>query len=62
MEDSQMTTFQYFWRCEHHPSAMENFFERRTTCELVGCHTQELKWYHFGFHPKPSWARVRIGV
>lgn len=44
---------QFFWRCAHHPSAIENFFEKRTTCEW-GCHTQELKWYHHGMHPNLS--------
>jgi hypothetical protein len=48
--------FQYYWRCAHYPSALTNFFERRPRCEWM-CHTQELRWYHGGEHPKPkSWG------
>jgi hypothetical protein len=42
---------QYFWKCEHHPVATQNFFEHRATCEW-GCHTQELRWHHSGFSPQ----------
>jgi hypothetical protein len=55
-------TFQNYWRCEHHPSAIQNFFERRPGCEW-DCHEQPLQWHHGGVHPTPkSWGRVRIGV
>jgi hypothetical protein len=48
--------FQNFWRCAHHPSALENFEARRTTCEFE-CHCQPLRWYHNGVHPMPkSWG------
>jgi hypothetical protein len=51
-----MTEFQNFWRCEHHPSALANFFNGPATCEWC-CHTQELHWYHGGERPMPkSWS------
>jgi hypothetical protein len=51
--------FQHYWRCAHHPSAIENFFDHRTTCEW-GCHEQTLLWHHSGFHPAPkSWGTDR---
>ena len=51
-----MTEFQNFWRCEHHPSALANFFNGPATCEWC-CHTQELRWYHGGESPMPkSWG------
>ena len=54
--------FQYHWRCAHHPSSIENFFDFRTTCEW-DCHTQELRWYHNGEHPLPtSWGTPPIGT
>jgi hypothetical protein len=54
-----VTEFQYFWRCAHHPSSIDNFFAGRTEC-MWECHTQELKWYHGGVHPMPkSWPAVR---
>ncbi len=54
--------FQYFWRCAHYPSALDNFQANRTTCEWE-CHTQELKWYNHGFHPVPnSWPAVHDDV
>lgn len=49
------TVFQKFWRCAHHTSAIQNFFEKRHECEW-GCHEQELEWYHNGTHQTPkSW-------
>ena len=42
---------QIFWRCEHHPIATENFFEKRTTCER-GCHTSPLLWHQNGVHQR----------
>lgn len=36
------TPFQHYWRCDHHPVALDNFFEGRPEC---GC-TQEYKWPH----------------
>ena len=48
-----MSSFQLLWRCAHHTSALENFFERRTSCEWE-CDTQELKWYHGGEYPEPK--------
>jgi len=49
------TEFQHFWRCAHHPSALQNFQDERTEC-MWECHTQELKSWHNGSHPMPkSW-------
>jgi hypothetical protein len=48
-----MTEFQNFWRCEHRPSALENFFNSTTVCEWC-CHTQELRWHDSGRHPMPK--------
>ena len=51
--------YQGYWRCEHHPHALLNFFEGRTEC-VWECHTQELRRYHNGTHPLPkSWPAVR---
>lgn len=51
-----MTDHQRFWRCAHHPSAIDNFFGALTTCEW-GCHDEALRWYHRGNHPLPkSWG------
>jgi hypothetical protein len=44
---------QLFWRCEHHPLAIDNFFAQRAECEWC-CHTQELRWHHNGTHPTPN--------
>lgn len=56
---SEYARFQYFWRCAHHPRAIENFFEKRVTCEL-DCHTTNLEWHHRGIHPMPkSWSTPR---
>lgn len=52
----ELHPFQNFWRCAHHPSALENFEARRTTCEFE-CHCQPLRWYHNGTQPlPPSWG------
>jgi hypothetical protein len=49
----------HYWRCAHHTSAIENFFDHRMTCEW-GCHAQELQWHHTGVHPMPkSWGERR---
>jgi hypothetical protein len=50
-------TFQYFWRCAHHPSAIENFFDVRTMCDR-GCHAERLRWHHNGTHQLPGTWRV----
>ena len=56
---NDQTEFQIFWRCAHHTSAMENFFEKRATCEW-DCHCQPLRWFDKGVHPLPkSWAEQR---
>jgi hypothetical protein len=57
---------QRYWRCAHHPSAIENFFDGRKECQWE-CHKQELHWYHNGTHPMPkSWGspfpRFKIGA
>ena len=49
-------TYQYYWRCAHHTSAIQNFFEQRNTCEWC-CHAQRLQWHDSGYHPLPnSWS------
>lgn len=54
--------FQYYWRCEHHPSAIENFFTNRETCEFE-CHKQPLRWHDSGFHQPPkSWGGAPLVV
>jgi len=51
---------QHFWRCAHHPSAIDNYFERRTEC-MWDCDAQRLEWYHSGSHPEPArWYPTRL--
>jgi hypothetical protein len=38
--------FQNFWRCEHHPSALDNYFARREC--TMGCNMNELRWFDNG--------------
>jgi len=47
-----------YWRCAHYPSAIENFFSTRRTCEW-GCHTTTLEWHHSGVNPQPNLAVVQ---
>ena len=52
-------SFQHYWKCAHHTSALENFQANRTEC-IWECHTQKLESWHSGFHPMPkSWPAVR---
>lgn len=54
-----MSEHQHFWRCAHHPSAIDNFFETRITCEWQ-CHETQLKSFDSGFHQRPkSWSARR---
>jgi len=54
--------FQYYWRCAHHPSAIDNFFEKLAGCEWM-CHAQELRWHHSGAHPMPkSWGSAHSAI
>lgn len=47
---------QHFWRCAHHPSAIDNHFDKLLGCEW-DCQTQSLRWHHNGEHPMPkSWG------
>ena len=39
---------QVTWRCEHYPSALENFYNRRHVCDVANCHLTELRWYDNG--------------
>lgn len=56
-----MSAFQRFWRCAHHPSAIENFYDGRTTCEW-DCHTTTLQPHHGGFHQLPqNWGTQNCG-
>jgi hypothetical protein len=41
-----------FWRCVHHPSAIDNWWAKRD-CEF-GCHKNELRWYDNGCSPATS--------
>lgn len=51
-----MSDFQHYWRCAHHPSAIDNFFEKRATCEWQ-CHETPLRSHDSGIHQPPkSWA------
>lgn len=50
---ADLQPYQQYWRCFHHPSAIDNFFEHRTKCEWE-CETQELQWWHHGDHPEPQ--------
>ena len=53
-------TYQAFWCCEHHQSAIQNFSDKRWNCEW-GCHKEELKWFHHGKNPMPkSWGSKTI--
>lgn len=53
---AEQAPFQGYWRCAHHLSAIDNFFDRRYSCEW-GCHKTTLEWYHCGVHPMPkSWG------
>lgn len=48
--------FQHYWRCAHHPSCIENFFESRQRCEW-DCHTTALHSTDSGYHRPPlSWG------
>jgi hypothetical protein len=44
---------QITWRCEHYPSALENFFDGRQQCEF-NCNLSELRWNDNGTHPTPA--------
>jgi hypothetical protein len=46
-------SFQRFWRCTHHPIATQNFFEKRTVCDLFDCHATILRWHDNGTHRSP---------
>jgi hypothetical protein len=39
-------SFQNFWRCKHHPSALDNYFARREC--TMGCNMNELRWFDNG--------------
>lgn len=41
---------QHYWRCEHYPSAIENFFERHD-CH---CRDSKLEPWHNGTHREPT--------
>jgi hypothetical protein len=38
---------QQYWRCEHHPSALQNYQEELEVC-AYGCHLNELRWWENG--------------
>jgi hypothetical protein len=42
-----VTGYQRFWRCEHHPVAIDNFSEGTHICEW-GCDLTKLEWHHNG--------------
>ena len=49
----QKAFFQRTWRCEHHPSAIDNWGDCRPFCEH-GCHKSELRWYDNGTCKPPT--------
>jgi hypothetical protein len=53
--------FQHYWRCEHYPSALENFQNDRAPCGLC---TEPPTWWSNGENRKPkSWGgHFDIGV
>lgn len=53
--------FQNFWRCAHHPSAIDNFFGGFLSCER-GCHNTPIFWHHAGVHPLPHMRSERHGM
>jgi|SRR5271163_4484355 len=49
---SRKSNYQWFWRCKHYPSSIDNWawaqeHHNRDRCE-AGCHTTELRWYDNG--------------
>lgn len=38
---------QEFWRCKHHPSAINNWYDGETACGY-GCEKSELRWFDNG--------------
>ena len=53
--------FQHYWRCEHYPSALENFQNDRAPCGIC---TEPPTWWSNGANRKPkSWGgHFDIGV
>ena len=51
--------FQNFWRCAHHQSATQNFFDKRTKCEY-DCHLTKVEWWHGGMHPASTQAIIGV--
>ena len=51
--------FQNFWRCAHHPSAINNFYDKRTSCEYM-CQSVPLEWWHGGMHPASTQAIIGV--
>jgi hypothetical protein len=49
----QLSETQRFWRCEHHPSAIDNWDVWREYCEH-GCDKSELRWSDNGTHVTPA--------
>jgi hypothetical protein len=47
------TDMQQFWRCEHHPSALQNYQDEIEAC-VFGCHLNELRWWDNGCKPQTS--------
>lgn len=52
---------QYFWRCAHHTSAIDNFFAGRGACER-GCHLTPLQSSDSGYHRQPKSEGRRRGM
>jgi hypothetical protein len=53
--DTPPKAYQNFWRCEHYPSAVDNYYdgvESRWRC-AHGCHKSELRWNDNGTHRAP---------
>jgi len=56
--------FQHYWRCVHHPSAIDNFFNTEVAREggrrmcKHGCDMVPLKSTDSGLHPMPHGSRA----
>lgn len=51
--DEFPTGTQDFWRCKHHPSAINNYYIDRDYCGY-GCEKNELRWFDNGCKPATS--------
>lgn len=52
--------YQHFWRCQHHPAAIPNWFNGCWRCEH-GCEVTELRWCDNGTR-KPQTSSNQSGL